>query len=91
MMEDGMPDKLLVLWRLSRSDPKCQEIGRRYDALETAFGEMAAKLSREDQDIAWGFVCTSDELDGRLMELMCEWFDLDPVGYLEKMNKRGME
>ena len=78
-----------VLRELAKKDPKYREIRVRYDTLEDAFGKLAAKLTDEEQDIAWAFVCTSDELDRRLLELVCERFGIDPVGYLEQMG--GME
>ena len=68
-------------------DPQCCEIRKRYDELENAFGKLTAKLSDEEQDIAWAFICTSDELDNRLLELICECFEIDPVEYLEKRAK----
>ena len=86
-MDHSMLDQVRAVWKLSRRDQKCREIGERYDTLETAFSEMVAKLSQQEQDIAWGFVCVSDELDCRVMELMCECFDLDPIRYLEELER----
>ena len=73
------------MWKLARNDPKCCAVGKRYDEMEDTFSKCVAGLSREDQDIVWGFVTTSHELDFCVMELMCELFDIDPAAYLEKM------
>ena len=74
---------ILALWKIARYDPKSCEIGQRYDEQENLFAEMVAKLKPEQQDIAWGFVCTSDELNHRLLEWICECFGIDPLGYLD--------
>lgn len=90
-MEHTNPDPVRAMWKLARRDPKCREIGARYDALETAFGELVSGLSPQQQDIAWGFVSASDELDHRVMELMCECFGLDPAAYLREVEAREAE
>ena len=73
------------MWKLARNDPSCSAVSKRYDEMEDAFSQFAAGLSREDQDLVWGFVTTSDELDFCVMGLMCEIFDIDPAAYLEKL------
>ena len=82
-MNDTLLEQVLALWKIARYDPKSCEIGQRYDEQENLFAEMVAKLDPEQQDIAWGFVCTSDELNHRLLELICECFGIDPLGYLD--------
>lgn len=83
-MEHSSADKVLAMWKLARTDPKCSAVGQRYDALEKAFSQFATGLNKEEQDLAWGFVTTSDELDFCVMELMREIFDIDPALYWEK-------
>ena len=41
--------------------------------LEKQFSDMTTTLSREQEDLVWEFVCTSDELDRRLLEIACEY------------------
>ena len=77
------------MWKLARNDPSCSAVSKRYDEMEDAFSQFAAGLSREDQDLVWGFVTTSDELDFCVMELMCELFNIDPAAYLEKLEAGG--
>ena len=82
-------EQVLALWKIARHDPKSCEIGKRYEAQEDVFSEMVAGLSKEQQDIAWDFVCTSDEVNHRLLELICECFHIDPIGYLQDVTERN--
>ena len=84
-MHQSSTDKILAMWKLARYDPKCSAVGQKYDEMEETFAGFVAGLSKEEQDLVWGFVGISDELDFCVMELMCEVFDIDPVGYLERL------
>ena len=86
MNEIALKD-ILALWKIARYDPKCQEIGKRYDELETHFSETVATLGKEYQDLIWAFVTISDELNHRLLEVICQSFNLDPVAYLRKLEE----
>ena len=69
--------KMEMLRRLAKADAKYREIEGTYLELERAFSEMTIRLTEEQQDIAWAFVCTSDELDRRLMEIACDYIDFN--------------
>ena len=86
-MSTSKLEQVLALWKIARHDPRAQEIGRRYDELEVKFAETVTSLPREDQNILWDFVMTSDELNHRVLEMVCEVFRLDPVKYLRKLEE----
>lgn len=76
-MSATVDGKMEMLRRLAKADAKYREIEKDYLALERAFSEMTIRLTEEQQDIAWAFVCTSDELDRRLMEIACDYIDFN--------------
>ena len=65
------------LFAMARRDPKYQELDRRYGEYENALQELSRGLSDDDQDILWGFVCTSDDMNWRMLELICQRFPID--------------
>ena len=76
-MSATVDGKMEMLRRLAKADAKYREIEGTYLELERAFSEMTIRLTEEQQDIAWAFVCTSDELDRRLMEIACDYIDFN--------------
>lgn len=76
-MSGTVDRKMEMLRRLAKADAKYREIEGTYLELERAFSEMTIRLTEEQQDIAWAFVCTSDELDRRLMEIACDYIDFN--------------
>lgn len=69
--------KLMMLRHLAGTDSRYREIRQEYISLERRFFEMTTRLTEEQQDIAWAFVCTSDELDRRLLEIACGYIDFN--------------
>ena len=76
------------LFRLSRKDPQYAEISEKYRQLEDDFGRITQKLTNEEQDIAWGFICTSDTMNWRMLEIICEKFDITPQRLDETVGKQ---
>lgn len=72
-MEDLTEKKLAKLREIAKSDSNYRDILRRYLALEKQFSDMTTTLPREKEDLIWEFVCTSDELDRRLLEIACKY------------------
>ena len=58
---------------IAKLDSSYSSILQRYLVLEKQFSDMTTTLSREQEDLVWEFVCTSDELDRRLLEIACEY------------------
>ena len=57
---------------MARKDEKYAKLAAEYELLEMEFARIARKLSDEEQDILWGFVCTSDSMNWRILELVAE-------------------
>lgn len=76
-MANSCVGKIKLLHQLARCDEKYRSIETRFLRLEKEFSEMANRLPDEEQDIAWAFVCTSDELDRRLLEIACDYIDFN--------------
>lgn len=72
-MEDLTEKKLEKLREIAKSDSNYRDILRRYLDLEKQFSDMTTTLPREKEDLVWEFVCTSDELDRRLLEIACKY------------------
>ena len=70
-------EKIRYLRFLADSDKIYKKIKERYKLQEEAFSQAAALLPHEQQDILWAFVCTSDELDHRLLEIACDYIRFD--------------
>ena len=72
-MEDLTEKKMARLREIAKSDSSYSDILRRYLVLEKQFSDMTTTLPREQEDLIWEFVCTSDELDRRLLEIACNY------------------
>ena len=81
-MEDLTEKKMARLREIAKSESKKKSIAiyergsdilRRYLVLEKQFSDMTTTLPREQEDLIWEFVCTSDELDRRLLEIACKY------------------
>lgn len=60
------------MFAMARQDEKYAELTAEYELLQMEFARIARKLSVEEQDILWGFVCTSDSMNWRILELVAE-------------------
>lgn len=69
--------KLQNIFCLARQDPQYSEMVTKYNELEHRFGELTRDMTDEEQDIAWGFVCLSDAMSLRLVEILCEKFEIN--------------
>ena len=72
-MDDLVEKKLAKLREIAKLDSSYSSILQRYLVLEKQFSDMTTTLSREQEDLVWEVVCTSDELDRRLLEIACEY------------------
>ena len=62
-------DKIKRLRQLARGDREYRELELRFLGLEKRFFHMVNTLPEKQQDLAWEFVCASDALDARLLEI----------------------
>lgn len=66
------------LFQIARQDPEYSALGEEYDKLEERYAIMVQKLEEEDENLAWEFVLVSDSMNWRMMELICERYDIRP-------------
>ena len=78
-----------LLFRMARMDAQYAAMSEEYRKFEEAFGKLISKMTDEEQDIAWGFVCTSDEMNWRMMELICQWFDIGLSDIVKKAESQS--
>lgn len=70
--------KIQKLFKMVGSDAEYRMLAVKYEQLESAFGELMQKLTIEEQNIAWGFVCVSEDMNWRMLEWLCEQYQIDP-------------
>ena len=68
--------KIRLLRLIAKTDERYNCLMKEYNQLETEFAEITQKLTTEEQDILWAFVCISDEVDHRLLEIICDGIQL---------------
>ena len=72
MKTDMIHRRIKEMFAMARKDEKYAKLAAEYELLEMEFARIARKLSDEEQDILWGFVCTSDSMNWRILELVAE-------------------
>ena len=72
MKSDMILRRIKEMFAMARQDEKYAELTAEYELLQMEFARIARKLSVEEQDILWGFVCTSDSMNWRILELVAE-------------------
>ena len=70
-------DQIKKLFAMARKDPKYAALSCEYRAYEAAFGDFCRELPEKDQNILWGFVCVSEDMNWRMLEMICEKFLID--------------
>ena len=72
--------QMKALRQMGRKDEVYMRIEAEFSNLENQLEIMAAELTKEQQDLLWAYICTSDALDYRLLEIACgfiQWKDLN--------------
>ena len=71
-MEGEYSKLIATLFQRARQDSKYKKMGEEYGRLEEQFSRMVMQLPQESQDLAWAFICISDEMNWRMLEIICE-------------------
>lgn len=71
-MEGDHSKLIAALFQKARQDPKYARMGEEYSRLEERFSQMVMQLPQGSQDLAWEFVCLSDEMNWRMLEILCK-------------------
>lgn len=70
---DGQYTELIrTLFRMVRNDSEYAIMQEKHDRLEEQFSKMVMQLPQQSQDLAWEFVCHSEEMNWRMLEIICE-------------------
>ena len=77
MNEKEQYEKIHKLFQMARKDPQYAAMTKEYHELERKFSRMTQGLSKADEDLAWAFVCVSDGMNYRMMELLVEKYDIE--------------
>ena len=72
-------EELRALFDMAHKDKYYSDLIVRYQELESEVSDITQQLTKTEQDIIWKFVCLSDEMNIRIIELLYEKFDLDIV------------
>ena len=70
-MEDILTIQMKKLRLMGKEDKRYRLIERDFHALGVKLSKMAADLTEEQQNLLWDYICTSDALDHRLLEIAC--------------------
>ncbi len=65
-------DQIRKLFDMARRNPKYAELSREYQDYAAAFDDFCRRLPEEDQNVLWGFVCLSEDMNWRMLEIICE-------------------
>ena len=77
MYQNKRIDQIEKLFAMARRDPKYAVLSREYRAYEAVFSEFCRELPEKDQNILWGFICVSEDMNWRMLEIICEKFLID--------------
>ena len=83
-----------LLFKMAGMDPQYAAMSNEYDKLQEAFEKLTYGMREEDKDVAWGFVCTSDDMNWHMVALICEWFDIklsDIVKKADSLSENRMQ
>lgn len=69
--------KLRNAFQLARQDPQYSKMVSEYLVLEQQLGELTRDMTDEEQDVVWGFVCLSDDMNWRMIEILCEEYGIN--------------
>lgn len=74
-MEKIIIDKETVVEALANMDPVYQHMQFRQSELEKKFDKMVAQLSDEQNALAWDFVMACEDMNRRMLYLVCKYMD----------------
>lgn len=74
---DGKYTKLISsLFRMARQDPQYAKMGEKYNKMESQVSEILSRLPQEAQDVVWAYICHSEEMNWRMLEIICEKMEI---------------
>ncbi|MBQ2920712.1 MAG: hypothetical protein IJE58_05975 [Oscillospiraceae bacterium] len=76
-MNKEMRERILALFREVRRDRKYAALSKEYGKLRENFERLVDRYPVEEQDILWAFVCHSEDMNWRMLEWLCERYDIE--------------
>lgn len=70
-------ESIHLLFRKVRQDPQYAGLEREYAAMEERIAGLIQSLPEGEQDLIWRFVCTSDAMNWRMIEYICEEYGIN--------------
>ena len=78
MRNNDMIKKIQSLFTMARKTHGYEALCKEFSAREKKFEELVSRLTEEEQDIIWGYVCLSEDMNWYLLEMICDKYDIDP-------------
>jgi len=72
--------RLRALFAMAKKDTIYSEMCIKYQKLESDLERITQRLSSEEEDLVWAFVCLSDDMNLRIIEILCEKYEIDVLG-----------
>lgn len=69
--------ELQALFGMARGDRYYSQMITQYQKLESEVDQIIRQLTETEQNVIWKFICISDEMNLRVIELLCDKYDLD--------------
>jgi len=76
-MEQEMQERILALFRAVRRDRIYGDMSRKYEKLREEFELLVEGYPEKEQDILWAFVCHSEDMNWRMLEWLCERYQIE--------------
>lgn len=71
-MDKEYSARVSALFQRARQDTKYAKMEAEYKTMEEQYSQMVMQLPQNDQDLAWAFVCLSNDMNWRMLEILLE-------------------
>lgn len=76
-MEKEIRERILALFRAVNRDRTYGNMAKKYEKLREEFEMLVLSYPEQEQDVLWAFVCHSEEMNWRMLEWLCERYDIE--------------
>ncbi len=70
-MNQQNAEQILALFQLAKEDPQYAGLKRSQAQAEREVERALQKLTKEDQDLVWDYICRAEEMNWRMLEILC--------------------
>ena len=82
-MEKWLTERIHEMFRLARKDARYAQMQKRYQELEGTLHHRLHRLPEDVQEIFWEYLCLSDAMNWRILELVLGGFPLQEKDGIE--------